>query len=162
MHKTTQKEMRSPYPRRIDDKKRLLEQKKILEQKDLAIKEVLRQIERESDETKNNIIANVENLLMPIVQKLELEEGPHYYVQLLRNNLKEMTSAFGAKLSDKETKLTSREIEICNMVRNGLTNKEISTLLNISSRTTEKHRSNIRRKLSIDKDHNLLSFLKAL
>ena len=162
MYRTTHKEIRSSYPRRIDDKKRLLEQKNVLYQKNLAISEVLRQIERGSEEMKNNIISNVENLLMPIVHKLELEGGSYYYVQLLRNNLREMTSTIGAKLSDKETKLTPREIEISNMIRSGLTNKEISTLLKISSRTTEKHRGNIRKKLGINKNCNLLSFLKAL
>ncbi|MCP4264618.1 MAG: helix-turn-helix transcriptional regulator [Candidatus Brocadiaceae bacterium] len=162
MQKTTQEEIRSPHPRRIDDKKRLIEQKSTLDQKDLAIREVLRQIERGREEIKSNVAANVENLLMPILQKLELKGESYYYIQLLRNNLKELTSSLGLRLADKEANLTPKEIEICNMLRNGLTNKEVSALLNISSRTIEKHRSNIRKKLSIDKDNNLLSFLKTL
>ncbi|MHC4268946.1 MAG: helix-turn-helix transcriptional regulator [Planctomycetota bacterium] len=162
MRKPTQKEIRSPFPRRVDDKNRLLEQKSVLEQKDLVIKEILRQIERGSEDIRKNIISNVENLLLPIVQNLELKGVSYFYIQLLRDNLQELTSTFGAKLSDKEIKLTPREIEICNMIRNGSTNKEISILLNISSRTTEKHRANIRKKLNISKEYNLLSFLKAL
>jgi len=162
MRKTTQKEIRSAFPRRVDDKNRLLEQKSVLEQKDLVIKEILRQIERGSEDIRKNIIANVENLLLPIVQNLELTGVSYFYIQLLRDNLKELTSKFGAKLSDKEIKLTPREIEICNMIKNGTTNKEISILLNISSRTTEKHRANIRKKLDISKEYNLLTFLKAL
>ncbi len=162
MKNTTHGEIRSRHPRRIDDKKRLIEQKSILDQKDLAIREVLRQIEQGREEIKSNIVANVENLLMPILQKLELKGESYYYIQLLRNNLKELTSSLGVRLTDKEANLTPKEIEICNMLRNGLTNKEVSTLLNISSRTIEKHRSNIRKKLSIDKDNNLLSFLKTL
>jgi DNA-binding NarL/FixJ family response regulator len=86
------------------------------------------------------------------------------YVQLLQKNLQELTSSFGVKLIDKKAKLTSREIEICNMVKNGLTSKEIACLLNVSLRTTEKHRYNIRKKLCIsnNKDINLNSFLKTL
>ncbi len=162
MDKTKQKEMRSSKLRRVDDKKRLREQKSILAQKDLAIREVLKQIEQVNEEVKSNIIANVENILMPIVQKLEVNEGSYYYIQLLRNNLHEMTSTFGVKLSDRKTKLTPREIEICDMIRNGLTNKEIASLLRISIRTIEKHRANIRKKLDINKDDNLLSFLQSL
>ncbi len=162
MGKTKQKEMRSSNLRRVDDKKRLREQKSILAQKDLAIREVLKQIEQVNEEVKSNIIANVENILMPIVQKLEVNEGSYYYIQLLRNNLHEMTSTFGVKLSDRKTKLTPREIEICDMIRNGLTNKEIASLLRISIRTIEKHRTNIRKKLDINKDDNLLSFLQSL
>jgi DNA-binding NarL/FixJ family response regulator len=49
------------------------------------------------------------------------------------------------------------------MVKNGLTSKEIASLLNISFLTIEKHRINIRRKLGIiNKDINLTSFLKRL
>ena len=162
MQKTTQREIRSQHPRRIDDKKKLIEQKSILDQKNMAIREVLSQIEREREEIKSNVVANVENLLMPILQKLELKGDSYHYVQLLKNNLKELTSSFGAKLSVKNSNLTPKEIEICNMIRNGITNKEISTLLNISQRTTEKHRTNIRRKLSVNKDHNLLTFLRTL
>ncbi len=162
MHKTTKKEIRSPNPRRFDDKRRSLEQKNALEQKDVAIREVLRQIERVNEELKNNIIVHVENILIPILQKLELNERSHYYIQLLRNNFQEMTSSFGAKLSDEKTKITPREIEICDMIRTGFTKKEISTLLHISERTTEKHRANIRKKMNINKNDNLLSFLKTL
>jgi DNA-binding CsgD family transcriptional regulator len=162
MQKTTQREIRSQHPRRIDDKKKLIEQKSILDQKNMAIREVLSQIEREREEIKSNVVANVENLLMPILQKLELKGDSYHYVQLLKNNLKELTSSFGAKLSVKNSNLTPKEIEICNMIRNGITNKEISTLLNISQRTTEKHRTNIRKKLGVNKDHNLLTFLRTL
>jgi DNA-binding CsgD family transcriptional regulator len=162
MQKTTQREIRSQHPRRIDDKKKLIEQKSILDQKNMAIREVLSQIERGREEIKSNVVANVENLLMPILQKLELKGDSYHYVQLLKNNLKELTSSFGAKLSVKNSNLTPKEIEICNMIRNGITNKEISTLLNISKRTTEKHRTNIRKKLSVNKDHNLLTFLRTL
>ncbi len=162
MIQKTKKEIRSPHPRRIDDKKRSQEQKSALEQKDVAIREVLRQIERVNEEIKTNIIFKVENILIPILQSLELNEKSHYYVKLLRINFQEITSSFGAKLSDKKTKLTPREIEICDMIRAGFTNKEISTLLYVSDRTTEKHRANIRKKMKISKDDNLLSFLKTL
>ncbi len=139
------------------------EQNKDLEHKDIALSEVLGQIEREKKQIKNNVIVNVENLLLPIIQKLILKRESRDYVQLLRKNLQELTSSFGAKLTNKKSKLTSREIEICNMVKNGLTSKEITSLLNISLRTTEGHRGNIRKKLCIiNKDLNLGSFLKAL
>ncbi len=99
---------------------------------------------------------------MPIVEKLEINNGSSYYIQLLQNNLQEVTSTFGAKLSDNKTNLTPREIEICDMIRNGLTTKEISMLLHISIRTTEKHRAHIRKKFCINKNNNLLSFLQSL
>jgi PAS domain-containing protein len=52
----------------------------------------------------------------------------------------EKTSSFGRKVADSRLKLTPREIEVCNMVKNGLTSKEIAGLLNIALHTVEKHR----------------------
>ena len=155
------------FIRDITDRKKAEEllqgQKKALEQKNIALSEILGQIEIEKKQMKDNVIANAENLLLPIIQKLRLKGISRKYVQLLRNNLQELTSSFGARLTEKGTKLTSREIEVCNMIKNGLTSKEIASLLNISLRTTEKHRINIRRKLGIiNKDINLSSFLKTL
>ena len=139
----------------------LQEQKKALEQKNIALNEILGQIELEKKQIKDNVIANAENLLLPIIQRLRLTGESRKYVQLLRKNLQELTSSFGTRLTEKKAKLTSREIEICNMIKNGLTSKEIASLLNISSLTIEKHRINIRRKLGIiNKDINLTSFLK--
>ncbi len=162
MGKTIKKDVRSSHPRRNDDKKRYLEQKSALALKDSVIREALNKIEQGSDDLKNNIIANVENIIMPIIQKLELNGESHHNIQFLRDNLLELVSTFGAKLAEKRIKLTHRQIEICNLIRNGFSNKEISSLLHISERTTEKHRANIRKKLGIKKDYNLLFFLKAL
>ncbi|MGR3304171.1 MAG: LuxR C-terminal-related transcriptional regulator [Candidatus Scalindua sp.] len=143
--------------------KEVKEQKRALEQKNIALSEVLGQLEIEKEQIKDNVITNAENLLLPIIQKLRLKGESRKYVQLLRKNLQELTSSFGTRLTEKRAKLTSREIEICNMVRNGLRSKEIASLLNISSLTIEKHRINIRRKLGIiNKDINLTSFLKTL
>ncbi len=141
----------------------LQEQKKALEKKNIALNEVLGQIELEKKQIKDNVIANAEKLLLPIMQRLRLKGESRKYVQLLRNNLQELTSSFGTRLTEKEAKLTSREIEICNMIKNGLTNKEIANLLNITHGTIERHRANIRNKLSIvNKNINLSSFLKTL
>ena len=142
---------------------KLHEQKKALEQKNIALSEILGQLELEKKQIKDNVVANAENLLLPIIQKLRLEGESRKYVQLLKKNLQELTSSFGVKLTEKRANLTSREIEICNMIKNGLANKEIARLLNISLGTIEKHRNNIRRKLHIvNKDINLSSFLNTL
>jgi len=143
--------------------KMLDEQKRALEQKNIALNEVLGQIEIEKRQIKDNIKANVENLLLPIIEKLSLDKGSEKYAFLLQNNLLELTSSFGAGLAEKKSKLTSREIHICNMVKNGLTSKEIAVLLNISPQTISKHRTHIRKKLGIVNEKlNLSSVLKTV
>lgn len=141
----------------------LKEQKKVLVQKNIALHEVLGQIEIEKKQLKDNVTANAENLMLPVIQKLKLKGESHEYLQLLENNLLELTSSFGIKLTGGETKLSSREVEICNMIRNGLANKEVASILNISLLTIEKHRAHIRKKLGIvNKRYNLSTFLKQL
>ncbi len=141
----------------------LQEQKKALEQKNIALSEVLGQIEIEKKQIKDNVIANAENLLLPTIQKLGLKGVSCKHAQLLRQNLQELTSSFGTRLADKKTRLTSREIEICNMIKNGLTSKEMAGLLNTALLTIEKHRSNIRNKLGIaNKKISLSAILRTL
>jgi len=69
----------------------------------------------------------------------------------------------GKKLTEKSMKLTSREIEICAMIKNGLMNKEIANLVNISLQTVERHRANIRKKFGITGEEvNLTSYLTTI
>jgi PAS domain S-box-containing protein len=156
---------RSVY-RDITERKRLqqllMDQKRVLEKKNIALSEILGQLEIEKKQIKDNVVANAENLILPIIQKLRLTGEECKYVQLLQKNLEELVSSFGSRLIENAVKLTTREIEICNMVKNGLTNKEIARLLIISLGTTKRHRNNIRKKLGIiNTDMNLASFLNS-
>lgn len=131
--------------------------------KNIALGEIIKQIEFEKEKTKKEITVNVEELLMPTLKKLQIKAGSSKYVKLLEHNLREITASFGLKITDKKNRLTSKEIELCNMIKSGLSSKDISGLLNISSLTVSKHRRNIRKKLKIsNKDVNLVSFLQTL
>jgi len=82
---------------------------------------------------------------------------------VLKNNLDNILSAFGKKISENETRLSPREIEICNLIKNGLSSKEIADLLKISIRTVERYRYNIRVKLDIvNQKINLITYLKSI
>ncbi len=141
----------------------LRRQKKALEQKNVALREVLLQIELEKKNIQDNIMANVETLLLPVLEKLKLQGVPAQYADLLEQNLKDITSSFGARVSSRKFSLTPREIEISDMIKSGLTSKEIASLLRISVQTVEKHRARIRVKLSISNtDSNLAAYLQTL
>ncbi|MBI4844056.1 MAG: response regulator transcription factor [Nitrospirae bacterium] len=82
---------------------------------------------------------------------------------MLKKNLETLTSSFGKAVSEVRHKLTPKEIEVCNMIRNGLTSKEIGNQLNLSVQTINKHRKNIRKKLDLsNKETNLASYLQNL
>ncbi|MEW6088117.1 MAG: LuxR C-terminal-related transcriptional regulator [bacterium] len=144
-------------------KEELHKQKLALEQKNLALKEMIEYIERTKIDMKENIAINVNELLLPILKKLKIKGASSKYINLLQYHLENLVSSFGRKITEKTTKLTAREIEICNMLKGGFTSKDVSELLNISRQTIEKHRKNIRRKLNISNEKvNLISFLQRL
>jgi PAS domain S-box-containing protein len=141
----------------------LREQKLALEQKNIALGEIIAQIEIEKRKIKDDIAANAANVLLPILEKFQTDKATQKYVTLLRNHIEGLTSSFGGKMREMGTKLTSREMEICNMIKGGLSNKDIAQLLNISGQTVEGHRKKIRNKLDLtNKQVNLTAYLRGL
>jgi len=58
--------------------------------------------------------------------------------------------------------LTARESEICELIKSGLSSKEISVKLNLSLLTVFKHREQIRKKLEItNKNIGLATYLRS-
>jgi len=146
-----------------ESRKKLIEQNLELERKNIALKEVLGRIEIEKKQVQDNVMLNAENVLMPILNELRsISAGREKRaVELLKKNVEELTSGFGSRISVKSLKLTPKEISICNMIKNGMTSKDISEILNISLRTAETHRNNIRKKLGIAKAGiNLVTYLQ--
>jgi len=142
----------------------LQEQKKALEEKNIALREIISTIETEKHNLKKLIVAHAERLLMPMLKKLSRRATSldKKYIGFLESGIRDLTSSFGVKITNNNFRLTLREVEICNLIRNGSNNKEIARFLNISLRTVELHRNHIRRKLHLNqKDINLASFLRS-
>lgn len=141
----------------------LEEQRKTLEKKNTALQEILSHIEEEKQSIKREVVFNIEQLLLPTV--LKMKQSPAYVsknrLSLLEQNLKDITKAF--HFTDKQTvaSLTTKETEICNMIKHGLSGKEIAIELKISYDTVETHRRNIRKKLGLSGEKiNLSTYLQ--
>lgn len=136
-----------------------------LEKKNIALTEVMYQIEQQKQEIKNDVISNVHDLFIPLLEQwmpMGKKEGILYF-KLLRRSLEDLTSSFGQKITQRRLGLTQREIQICNMIKRGLTSKEIANLLNISLNTVGRHRHSIRKKAEIiEKKENLYNYLQSL
>ncbi len=136
-----------------------------IEQKNAALREILEQIEIEKKKIKEDVQLNVEEVLLPALKRLR-RKGTRLdkkYLDTLEQNLKDLTSSFGTSVSEKQLKLSPREVEIANLIKNGLSSKEICQMLNISFKTIETHRNKIRRKLGIvNKEVNLTTYLQSL
>ena len=138
-------------------------QKSALEQTNAALKELISHIELDKKELKDRILANIEQVLLPSLEIIRRSSRDDAYIEQHRRALEELTSSFGRKMSDRRLKLTPREIEVCNLVKNGLTSKEIAGLLNIALHTVEKHRRVARNKLGLaNKGINLRTYLNSI
>ena len=137
-----------------------------LEELNAALKFLLRQREKDKDELEEKVLANVKQLAMPYIERLKksrLKDKEADYVNILESNLINIISPFSNKLSSKYVKLTPKEIQIANLIKEGKTSKDTAELLNISPGTVEFHRENIRRKLNLkNKKDNLRSYLLTL
>jgi DNA-binding CsgD family transcriptional regulator/FtsZ-binding cell division protein ZapB len=145
--------------------KQLTVEREALQEANAALRAVLSRIEEEKRGIQRHIQANVERVLMPMIHALtaEVPRAQRRYVELLRDNLEEIASPFIGRLSELHRSLTSTEIAICNMIRNGLTSKEIAQMRGVSPATVSRHRERIRRKLGLTgSDTNLAGYLQGV
>lgn len=134
-------------------------------EKNIALKEMLQQLESEKSVMQNQMDENVNRLIVPLVKSLRSSssESKKQSYELLLRRLNDIVSPFSNNLDSISNGLTSKELEICDMIRHGYPSKEIGRQLNISHRTVETHRNNIRKKLNLaNRDINLQSYLKNL
>jgi PAS domain S-box-containing protein len=144
----------------FETQKQLSLSKKELENKNIALRELIVQIGHEKREVEERIKANIEQVILPSLEKIKLNCTEEIYVNQLSNDLKNLTSPFSQRVTNIRTKLSPREFEVCNLVKNGFSNKEIANFLNIAVHTVEKHRRMARKKLGlVNKGINLSSFL---
>ena len=124
---------------------------------------IIEHMERAKNKTKEDVAVNVNEVLLPLLERLKLEGVTSKYIDLIKDHLEKLASPFGREIVRKSVKLTPREIEICSMLRGNLSSKEISQLLTLSPQTIDKHRKNIRKKLGISKKKvNLISYLQKI
>lgn len=143
----------------------LEERRQDLERKNTALSEVLAQIERDKDKIKERFLANIELAILPSVIRLKERVRPELRrsIEVMERELENITSPFLDNLKGKYRKLTNREVEVCRLIKNGLTSKEIADVMAISPQTVQKYRENVRKKFSfVNKGINLNTFLSSL
>jgi DNA-binding NarL/FixJ family response regulator len=103
---------------------------------------------------------------MPYLDKLKkssLNERQEKLLEIVDSHLNDIISPFIRELSTKYLKLTPMEIQVSNFIKHGKTTKEIADLLNLSDKTIETYRKNIRKKIGIsNKKTNLRTQLQSL
>jgi len=144
--------------------RQLVLERKALQEANLALRAVLARIEDEKQEIYKDLHANVDKVLMPILNELtiHLPQNHRQYAELLRTYLRDIVSPFVSHLSEAHLSLTATEVAICNMIRSGLQTKEIAQIRRVSVGTVNRHREHIRRKLKITNSSvNLVTYLQS-
>ncbi len=135
-----------------------------LEKTNEALKIIIEGIEEQKRDVEKKISHNLNLTISPILDQLKSQNVPdtvHFLIKSLEFNLTNMFSSFGFNMVKDGHVLTPREIRICEMIRSGLSSKQIAKVMSISPQTVLVHRKNIRKKLSLGNSRqNLASFLK--
>jgi PAS domain S-box-containing protein len=136
-----------------------------LEKTNEALKIIIQGIEEQKNEVEKKISHNLNLTVRPILDQMksqELSETANFLLKSLEFNLANMLSSFGFNIVKSGHPLTPREIRMCEMIRSGLSSKQIAKVMGISPQTVLVHRRNIRKKLILSKSRqNLASFLRA-
>jgi PAS domain S-box-containing protein len=137
-----------------------------LEELTATLKILLNKREQDKKDMERNLIANVKKLIEPFIEEIKhtnLDDRQRSLLNILESNIHDIISPMTRKLSMENLDLTCAEIRIANLIKHGHTSKEISKILNISLKTVETHRKNIRRKIGIDRKRaNLRSYLLSI
>ena len=138
-----------------------------LERKNTALREVLSQIEQEKQALLRDARMHIDTYVRPylheIAERNDADDWIRSRVAQVESSLALLFTTGEHKLVALAGRLSPREAEICGLIRNGMTTKEIGAFLHISEATVERHRNTIRRKLNLNRTKvNLTSFLRSV
>jgi len=140
-------------------------EREALERKNVALSEILAQIDKEKNDLQRRIVTNIEKAIIPTLSRLKETAPPihHRNFELLEKDLLDITSPFLDRMKNVDPRLTPREVETCRMIKSGMTSKEIAAALKLSVGTVHKYREKIRRKLNLaGEEVNLQVFLESM
>ncbi|MDZ7743162.1 MAG: triple tyrosine motif-containing protein [Bacteroidota bacterium] len=136
------KELANSTFQTIQKNKLLLDMKK-------ELRHFMNQIE--DDVTKSNI-----NF---IIKKINREINDEKQWEIFETHFENVHEEFLKRIKSEFPDLTPRELKLCAYLRMNISSKEISLLMNISTRGVEISRYRLRKKLNLDRSENLTEFI---
>ena len=129
-----------------------------------AVRLLIRSVQNQKSVLQERISNNLETTVRPLIdhlKSLDLTDAQRQVLETLDFNVKHIASYFGATVLGNESRLSAREIQICQMIRSGHNSREIAGSLGVTYQTVIAHRKNIRRKLGLKRSkRNLASHIK--
>lgn len=131
-----------------------------LEEMNTVLNVLLKKIEDDKKEIENNIRANLQASLFPHLENLKnssLSEAQEACITVMEEAVNNIATPFIKNLRLKHSNLSSKEIQVSSLIKDGRTTKEIATILNVSVKDVEFHRYNIRKKFNLTRKKESLS-----
>lgn len=147
---------------RINTQRQLQVERQALQDANAALHDSLVQSQREKQRIGVSVQAKVDKIITPIFYALQAEMSARQfeYLELLKKNLDDIISPFVERGQEAISRLSPIELQVSNMIKHGLSSKEIARIRKSSPSTVNRHRESIRRKLGItNRKVNLTSYL---
>jgi DNA-binding NarL/FixJ family response regulator len=145
--------------------KELQEKNQQLQEMNAALNVLLKRRDTEQEEIKKEIAAKTIQTVLPLLKKAHRGATgiTREYIEAAEANLMEVFSQHAGIGLPVNARLSPRELQIINYIKQNKTSKEIADLLDLSLRTVESYRENVRKKLGIKREKkNLKKFVLSL
>ncbi len=148
----------------LEKQKAELEANKLkLEEVNNALRTLLKMREEDQAKFEEGVLFSIRQLVRPYLEeakKVAKDQKVQAFLSIMESNLNDIISPFADRSYTRLSNLTPAEIQVANLVKQGKTTKEIAEVLNVSTKTIDRHRSNVRDKLGIkNKKANLRTYL---
>lgn len=146
--------------------RKLAEKSEALKHANMSLRILIKQLSDAQSEDRTTNMPNLKELVMPSSDQLEaILDSPteRGYLENIMLNLNRVTSNFSKQLAQMNLGLSPKEIQVADLIRIGLSNKESAIQMNVTKSTIEFHRDNLRKKLGLKHEKkNLRAYILAL
>ena len=128
-----------------------------------ALSVLARNLDRTKKETERQILQKTKILILPVIEKLKQNKNLKKYqtdLVVLIEYIENLTCNLTADIKTTNP-LSTAELRVASLIRNGMTSEEIASHLCVSPYTIKTHRKNIRKKLNLQHSNiNLKAYLE--
>lgn len=144
----------------------LTEKAKELEVVNAALRVLIELREQDRKEIQESVIHNIKATVWPYLKRMR-NCGPtteqRDCISLIENSFVNIVTPFSRSLTDRSLGISHAQIRVAELVKAGMTNKEIADSLHISEGTVRSHRQELRKKLGLtNRKANLRIYLQSI
>ena len=136
-----------------------------LEEANIALRVLLEQKDESRGILQETMVSNLKHSVLPLLAQLEgegLTSRQTTWMSMIRASIENILSPAQKSLA-QQFGFTSTESQLADLIKQGLSTKEMASMLKLSQRTIDTHRHNMRRKLGLSNtSRNLRSCLLEL